>query len=42
MQHSHFLTAVIHDSMMELDTPGQVSVNLDSNIGGMLTIYLAF
>jgi hypothetical protein len=38
----HFLTAVIHDSMMGLDSPVQVGVQLDGNNGGMLTFHMPF
>lgn len=38
----HFLTAVIHDSMMGLDTPVQVGLRLDGNNGGMLTLHMPF
>ncbi len=38
----HFLSVVIHDSMMGLDTPLQVGVNLDGNNGGMLTFHMPF
>ena len=38
----HFLSAVIHDSMMGLDTPLQAGVNLDGNNGGMLTFHMPF
>lgn len=37
----HFLTAVIHDSMMA-DTPVQVGVQLDGKNGGMLTFHMPF
>jgi hypothetical protein len=38
----HFLTAVIHDSAMGLDTPVQVGINLDGKNGGMLTLHMPF
>jgi len=38
----HFISAVIHDSMMGLDTPVQVGVLLDGNDGGMLTFHMPF
>ncbi|MCK5382282.1 MAG: phosphatase PAP2 family protein [Gammaproteobacteria bacterium] len=38
----HFLTAVIHDSAMGLDTPVQVGINLDGKNGGMLTFHMPF
>ena len=38
----HFISAVIHDSMMGLDTPVQVGVNLDGDSGGMLTFHMPF
>ena len=38
----HFISAVIHDSMMGLDTPVQVGVELDGKNGGMLTLHMPF
>ena len=38
----HFITAMIHDSMMGLDTPVQVGVELDGKNGGMLTFHMPF
>ena len=38
----HFITAVLHDSMMGLDTPVQVGVKLDGDNGGMLTFHMPF
>lgn len=38
----HFLTAVIHDSMMGLDTPVRIGLDLDGNNGGMLTFQMPF
>jgi len=38
----HFISAVIHDSMMGLDSPVQVGVQLDGNNGGMLTFHMPF
>lgn len=38
----HFITAMIHDSMMGLDTPVQVVVELDGRNGGMLTFHIPF
>ena len=38
----HFLTAVIHDSMMGLDTPVRIGVDMDGNNGGMLTFHMPF
>jgi hypothetical protein len=38
----YFITAVIHDSMMGLDTPVRVDVDLDGNNGGMLTFHMPF
>lgn len=36
----HFLMAVIHDSFMGLDESVHVSMQLDADNGGMLTLYL--
>lgn len=38
----YFITAVIHDSMMGLDTPARIGVDLDGNSGGMLTFQMPF
>ena len=38
----YFITAVIHDSMMGLDTPVRIGVDLDGNNGGMLTFHMPF
>jgi len=38
----HFITAVLHDSMMGLDSPVQVGVKLDGDSGGMLTFHMPF
>jgi membrane-associated phospholipid phosphatase len=38
----HFITTVLHDSMMGLDTPLQVGVKLDGDSGGMLTFHMPF
>ena len=38
----HFLTTVIHDSMMGLDSAVQVGVQLDGNNSGMLTFHMPF
>jgi len=38
----HFITAVLHDSMMGLDSPVQAGVRLDGDSGGMLTFRMAF
>lgn len=38
----YFLTAVIHDSMIGLDSPVQVGVKLDGDSGGMLTFHMPF
>ena len=38
----HFISAVIHDSMMGLDAPVQVGVKLDGDSGGMLTFHMPF
>jgi hypothetical protein len=38
----YFITAVLHDAMMGLDTPVQVGVKLDGDSGGMLTFHMPF
>jgi hypothetical protein len=38
----HFITTVLHDSMIGLDTPLQVGVKMDGNSGGMLTFHMPF
>ena len=38
----HFITTVLHDSMMGLDTPLQVGVKLDGDSGGILTFHMPF
>ena len=38
----HFITTVLHDSMMGVDTPLQVGVKLDGDSGGMLTFHMPF
>ena len=42
MAPGHFITTVLHDSMMGLDTPLQVGVKLDEDSGGMLTFHMPF
>ncbi|HAJ92347.1 MAG TPA: hypothetical protein DCO71_07025 [Gammaproteobacteria bacterium] len=38
----YFITAVFHDSMMGVDTPVRIGVDLDGNNGGMLTFHMPF